>query len=316
MPDRPSLLLAGAGGHVGGRLFQHLVSTSEFVVRPTFRRPIDLPAWAQHVSPVFGNLADSIVREAALKNIDTVIYLATRGYSSAQPATHDDLRKEHTTTLQFAADAARRGVRRFIFVSSIHVFGHALHGVVNDLTPPKPANDYGVSRLAIEEDLLALGVQTSMQVVMIRMTNTFGCPLFNRAAIWDLFIHDLCRQVVQTGRIKLLTNGTQYRNMLALQDAVVSLAQIASNTKITNGRYILASQHTLQLRELAEWVQRHAQHTLGSSPTVEVNTTDMTAHQAFSLNSSGLATLGIAIPEHRDDELRNLLQFAAREYSR
>ena len=292
-----------------------MVATSTSTVRPAFRRTIDLPAWAQHVSPVIGDLGDSLVRETALKDADPVIYLAARGYSSSQPASQGDLQEEHTTTLQFAAEAARHGVQKFVFVSSIHVFGRALRGVVNDLTPPQPTTEYGLSRLAIEDDLLALGVQTSMQVVIVRMTNTFGCPLFNRSAIWDLFIHDLCKQVVQTGAITLRTNGAQYRNMLALQDAVVSLAQVASNTTIINGRYILASQHTLQLRELAEWVQHQAQVALGTSPTVEVNEADMTVHHAFSLQSSGLATIGIDIPDHRDDELRNLLLFAAREYS-
>jgi UDP-glucose 4-epimerase len=316
VPNKRSLLITGAAGHVGGRLFAHLAPNRILAVRPSFRDARTLPAWAQHISPIVGDLGEPSVQRAALRNMDAVEHLATRGYSSAKPAALDDLRQEHAITLQLATEAARHGVKKFIFVSSIHVFGHALHGVVNDQTPPNPANDYGVSRLAIEDDLLALGEQTSMQTVVIRMTNTFGTPLFNRSAIWDLFIHDMCRQVVQTGTIKLRTNGTQYRNVMALQDAVVSLAQVEASQAITSGRYILAAQETVQLQNLAVWVQHHAQQTLGVSPTVEVNTADMTTHQAFSLDSSGLTALGVTIPQHHDDELRDLLQFSAHEYTR
>jgi UDP-glucose 4-epimerase len=314
--ETSTTLIAGAGGHVGGRLFQHMVNSTNFVVRPTFRTAVTLPSWAQHVIPIIGDFGSATVREAGLRNIDSVVYLATRGYSSAQLATQGELQQEYATTLQFAAEAAQRGVKKFIFVSSIHVFGRELRGVVNDHTPPQPTTEYGLSRLSIEDDLLALGVRASMQVVVIRMTNTFGCPLFDRSAIWDLFVHDLCRQVVQTRAITLRTNGTQYRNVMALRDAVAALSQITSSHTITHGRYVLASRQTSQLRELAEWVQRQAQLTLGISPTVEVNKDDMTTHHAFSLDSSGLTTLGITIPEQRDNELQDLLQFAAREYSR
>jgi UDP-glucose 4-epimerase len=309
------ILVTGAAGHVGGRLFQQLVAEQPGRVRPAFRQQMVLPAWAKNQSPIVGDLGDDAVRRAALAGVGTVVHLATRGHSASQQPTIDNLRSELSVTCALARAAANRGVQKFVFVSSIHVFGDALVGEVSDSTTPLPTTDYGRSRLAIENELTAIGTETGMQVVIVRMTNTFGVPTFPRQALWDLVVHDLCRQAVLTNQLILNTNGTGYRNMLALTDAVGALAQVVVR-ELPSGTYLLAGSATYQLRHIAELVKVQAQLLYAKSPTVEINEMDFTQHAHFTLHSRRLSEYGIAVGDHLTDELSQLLHYAQSEFAR
>jgi UDP-glucose 4-epimerase len=287
--SRP-ILITGAAGHVGGRLFQQLAAEHPGRVRPAFRQQVELPARAKGVSPVIGDLGDDAVRRAALSKVGTVVHLATRGHSASQQPTIDNLRSELSVTCALARAAANQGARKFVFVSSIHVFGDALVGEVSDDTTPLPSTDYGRSRLAIENELTAIGADTGMQVAIVRMTNTFGVPAFPRQALWDLVVHDLCRQAVLTNQLILNTNGTGYRNMLALTDAVGALAQVVVR-ELPSGTYLLAGSATYQLRHIAELVKAQAHLLYAKSPTVEINKMDSTQHVHFTLHSRRLSEL-------------------------
>ena len=309
------ILITGAAGHVGGRLFQQLAAEHPGRVRPAFRQQVELPARAKGVSPVIGDLGDDAVRRAALSEVGTVVHLATRGHSASQLPTIDNLRSELSVTCALASSAANQGARKFVFVSSIHVFGDALVGEVSDDTTPLPSTDYGRSRLAIENELTAIGTETGMQVVIVRMTNTFGVPAFPRQALWDLVVHDLCRQAVLTNQLILNTNGTGYRNVLALSDAVGALAQVVVR-ELPSGTYLLAGSATYQLRNIAELVKAQAQLLYAKSPTVEINKMDSTQHVHFTLHSRRLSEHGIAVDDHLTDELSQLLHYAHREFAK
>ena len=309
------ILITGAAGHVGGRLFQQLAAEQPGRVRPAFRQQVALPAWAKNQSPIIGDLGNDAVRRAALAGVSTVVHLATRGHSASQQPTIDNLRSELSVTCALARAAANQGARKFVFVSSIHVFGDALVGEVSDDTTPLPSTDYGRSRLAIENELTAIGANTGMQVVIVRMTNTFGVPTFPRQALWDLVVHDLCRQAVLTNQLILNTNGTGYRNMLALTDAVDALAEVVVR-ELPLGIYLLAGSATYQLRHIAEMVKAQAQLLYAKSPTVEINAMDLTQHAHFTLHSRRLSEHGIAVGDHLTDELSQLLHYARREFAR
>jgi UDP-glucose 4-epimerase len=154
-----------------------------------------------------------------------------------------------------------------------------------------------------------------MQVAIVRMTNTFGVPAFSRQALWDLLVHDLCRQAVLTNRLILNTNGTGYRNMLALSDAVDALAEVVVR-ELPSGTYLLAGSATYQLRHIAELVKAQAQMLYAKSPTVEINEMDTTQHAHFTLHSRRLTENGIALGDHLTDELSQLLHYAQREFAK
>lgn len=116
---------------------------------------------------------------AALVNINTVIHCAARVHIMNDNA-KDPLAefKEVNThgTLNLAKQAASLGVKRFIYISSIKVNGES-----TTETKPfcfdderKPLDPYGVSKSEAETQLLSLGEETDMEVVIIRPPLIYG----------------------------------------------------------------------------------------------------------------------------------------------
>lgn len=80
------------------------------------------------------------------------------------------------TTLAVAKSAAAAGVRRFIFVSSIKVNGEQTQPGSRFKPDDKPApiDAYGVSKMEAEKALMDIGLQTGMEIVIIRPPLIYG----------------------------------------------------------------------------------------------------------------------------------------------
>ena len=307
------ILITGAAGHIGGRLFRELVQSNDHLIRAAFRNAMALPEWTNNHQAMFGDISKPEVRDEMLDRVTQVVHLATRGYSSGEPPSDFDLQEDLNVTVSLANSAANSGVRRFIFLSSIHVYGHALVGVVDEKTVPIPATAYGRSRLATEDEVARIGRESGMEVVVIRMSNSFGVPVFDRPATKHLLIHDLCRQARQANHLTLRSNGNQFRNIIALSDAVGVLRQLIRLDRSIGGTHLLAGPETLTVRGIAEMVAHEAASLFGTAPTVEGSENDMSQHLAFDLKPVNLELLGVTIADHRRAEIQGLLRHAVKD---
>jgi len=261
-----------------------------------------------------GDLAERTTRQKALQNVDCVAHLATRGFSAANPPTNAQLENEEKNTLDFVRDAFAAGVSRLIYVSSIHVYGESLEGQVDDLTPAVPNTTYGQSRRRIEQGIFELDSSGQCQVTVVRLTNSFGVPAISRDETWNLLMHDLCRQVVQSRSIVLRSDERVSRDLMALRDIVDVLFQIMTTVADIRGTCLLASGHTMRLRDTAELVQRHAKEVLGITASISAPTIGGSHPPTFVLRPAKLLGAGITIPQHLDEEIRDLLRYAQREF--
>lgn len=308
------MLLTGATGHVGGRLFRHLATTSGVSIRALVRSPQLLPEWAQHSEVLEGDLSQFATRRQALSGIDTVVHLATRGFSAANGPTQADLDNERHLAIALASEAVSAGVSRFIFVSSIHVYGASLTGVVDENTAAMPTSAYGASRLEIEKSLLEVANNTSMQSLVLRLTNSFGSPVLIRPETWRLLIHDLCKQVVETARISLRSDARTCRDMIALRDVVSVMSELITTNRINTGVALLATGHSMQIGEIAGLIQTLAQEVVGIYAPIEQSAHLDNVPPTFTLEPRKLRAAGVMIPDSREAEIRDLLLLAQQEF--
>lgn len=308
------VLLTGASGHVGGRLFKHLIETGSIDARAKIRVAVragrPMPKWSSAAEIIRGDIAEPTVRENSLRDIDTVVHLATRGFSARVSPTIAEMNDEHEVTFELLRDAVRLGARRFIYLSSIHAYGSALMGDVDDLTPAVPTSEYGRSRLRIERDLTESASGSACQLIIVRLTNSFGTPVQPRAETWNLLVHDLCRQAAENDTIVLRSDARTCRDVMALRDVVEALKQVIESQIISNGTYLLASGNSLPLADIATSVARLAHDELGKTCGVRFGEPGNDTPATFTLHSRRLRELGIAIPQQRDEEIRDLLRYA------
>lgn len=302
------VLLTGATGHVGGRLLRQLLSDPTISTRALLRTSIDLPEWSGGAKIVVGDIREASTRVKALHEIDVVIH-ATRGFPANIEPSREQIEDERSTTKAFLQESIKLGVRRFIFLSSIHVYGASLSGLVHEEVPCQPLSTYGISRKIIEDDVLAASADSGMETAVVRLSNSFGAPGFPRDDVWHLVVHDLCRQVVQSQSISLRSDPRTCRDIIAMRDATNILVQMVQSSQNLRGVFHLASGQTIQIQELAQLVGNIAQNLYGFQVPIKSLQTDSIAPPTFTLDLKRLHRYGIRITNNRDNEIQDLLAY-------
>lgn len=172
------VLLTGASGFVGQAVQARVLAESDMQLRSVFRC---LPASVQVgldvcTSPGLDGAADWC---AALAEVGVVVHCAARVHVMQERAAEplEEFRRSNVQgTLQLARQAAKAGVRRFIFLSSVKVNGEETSPALpfTAVDPAAPSDPYGISKLEAELGLLALAKETGMEVVIIRPVLVYG----------------------------------------------------------------------------------------------------------------------------------------------
>lgn len=172
------ILLTGATGFVGRELLERMVAQVDLQPVAVVRK--SSAALTNHVATfrVAGIEGDTDWRPA-LEGVDAVIHCAARVHvmhdTSSDPLA--EFRKVNVDgTLNLARQAARAGVRRFIFISSIKVNGEGteLGKPYFADCHPAPLDPYGVSKMEAELRLRDLASETGMDLVIIRPVLVYG----------------------------------------------------------------------------------------------------------------------------------------------
>jgi nucleoside-diphosphate-sugar epimerase len=162
------VLVTGASGFVGRAVVAGLLSEGRSV-RAAQRSGAAI-AGATAVS--MGSLEEAQDWSALVSGVDCIIHCAARAHvlNEAEADPLAQFRKVNTkATLALAAAAAKGGVRRFIFLSSIGVNAGETFGTpFRHDDPPRPHSDYAIAKAEAETGLGAIAEKTGLEVVIIR----------------------------------------------------------------------------------------------------------------------------------------------------
>ncbi len=119
--------------------------------------------------------------------------------------------------------AAGAQVRRFVYVSSAHVYG-ALEGRIDESHPLAPISEYARSHVATEELFARAAAPQSAALLLARPCAVYGRPPdLARFTRWSLIPFDFPRQALG-GTITLKSPGLQQRNFVAADSVAAGVA--------------------------------------------------------------------------------------------
>ena len=169
-----TVVVTGAGGFVGRTLVANLLAKGASVVGVD-RVAADIPCGARVVA---GDLGDASVRAAALVDgCSAVIHLATvpGGAAEADPAASRRINIDAMYDLMLEVGAV--GNRpRFVYASSIAVFGDPLPASVDDATPLSPRMIYGGHKAMMEDAVALFSNRGLIDGVTVRLPGILARP--------------------------------------------------------------------------------------------------------------------------------------------
>lgn len=246
-----SVCITGARGFIGASLVQRLVEAGRSVV--ALQRNGEKPA--RHVNAevrwIQGELSGSAAPLTGVGDIECVIHLAGLAHRSGRAPRGSDFFMEQNCacSVRVAEHASQLGARRFVFISSIAVFGDALGRAgttISERTEPLPSDPYGASKLAAEEALRSLSDRTGLELVVIRPALVVGqnapgnlqrlAALISRGVPFPVPLRDNCRSYISLD------------NLCELITVSIDHASAAGNT------FIAANDELVSTREVVQWI--------------------------------------------------------------
>jgi UDP-glucose 4-epimerase len=214
------LLITGGLGYVGGRLATYLADSAlDISIRLMTRRDSNqAPVWAQDMDLVKADILEPESLESALEGIDTVIHLAS---VNENESLHDPglaLQVNGIGTLRLLQACHSLGIKRFIYISTFHVYGPWVAQPITEESPTRPVHPYAIAHRLAEDFVNWYRHSYGMETLILRLSNGFGYPADSSVQKWYLVFNDLCMQAVQNGEIVLRSTGTQQRAFISLTD--------------------------------------------------------------------------------------------------
>ena len=165
------LLITGASGFIGKHLLADLLK-QKLNICAAARSHSDLPCPAFVVGKIDGttNWSD------AISGCDAVIHLAAYAHVTS-PAKIDKARLHETNvegTARLAQEAAKAGVKHFIFISSIGAMANSSNTVLFADATCSPTTLYGQSKLMAEKELNCIAGKYGMEWTIIRPPLVYG----------------------------------------------------------------------------------------------------------------------------------------------
>ncbi len=269
---KKNILITGAFGYLGGRIAKVLAQDGDVIVhlgtRNALRRP---PDWAADAKVTLIDLASRVSLDDACRGMDAVVHLAAVNEIESASNPERALEVNGMGTLRLLDAAQEGGVGRLVYLSTIHVYGSPLVGIITESRVPRPSHPYAITHRVAEDLVLAAHDSKKLTGIVLRLSNGFGAPASPDIDRWTLVANDLCRQAVTTGKLVLKTPGLQKRDFITLHDTARAVAHMLRLPALQcgDGLFNLGGEYSVSILEMATLIAARCEAILGSLPAIE-----------------------------------------------
>ena len=238
------LLVTGAtgfiGSHVvlGARAWGHEVVAAGLARTPAECRRLKVLR-EEGVEVRQGPLLDEVYTADLVRGCDAVIHLAAAQHEANVPDSYfRDVNVE--ATRQLLAGSAAANVTRFVYGSTIGVYGSAPPGAITEDAATRPVNIYGKTKLEAEK--VVLEYTGRLGVTIIRISETYG-PEDER--LLKLF------RAIDAGAFVMIGKGDNEHHPIHVHDLVRGILSALTNPAALGQTFLLAGPKSLTTKTMA-----------------------------------------------------------------
>lgn len=260
-----NVLVTGAAGFIGSHVCDHCISLGMNVVAVD-----DLSGgFLENIPKGVDFVKLDITNSQAVQNLfqkkgnfDAVYHIAAY---AAEGLSHYIRHYNYTNnilgSINLINESVKSSVSKFIFTSSIAVYGEGQLPMSEDLTP-MPEDPYGISKYAVEMDLVAANKQFGLDYIIFRPHNVYG----SRQNIYDKYrnvIGIFIKQIRDGSSLTIFGDGSQTRAFSHINDVAPYIAKSPLVDNAKNEIFNIGSDNPYSVIDIA--------HTIASKLNVKAN---------------------------------------------
>jgi UDP-glucose 4-epimerase len=308
------ILITGGFGFIGSRLSQRLTISGYKVVLGS-RKARETVDCMPEIEVVRIDWDDNFLLRQKCVGFDVVINAAGMNSQECESNPLAAFEFNGLATGRLLKAAISAGVKRFIQLSTVHVYSNPLQGEITEETCPRNLHPYATSNVAGENFILAANNQGLIDGLVLRLSNSFGAPLNKNANCWMLLINDLCKQATISRKIIIKSSGLQQRDFISVGEVCRAIELLCSYD--TKKKYIfnLCSGLSTPVFEIAKFIQERCQVVLGFKPDLYFEGyKNNEKNNHLHIRPINLEKLGIQINHDMTNEIDNLLKFCCANF--
>ena len=235
------ILITGASGFIGKRLVSAL-NTEKNTLSALSRS--NIPG----IETVVCNLQFEKISREALKGVDIVFHLAGIAHDSSS---QEDQKESKYIAVNFNATknltnlAAKSGVKKFIFLSSVKAGGNIMSShSMSESDQSKPDGIYGRTKREAELQVIKIGKQSKMHVSIIRSALVYGPSM--KGNLYDMYTG------IRKGWFPSLPKISNKRSMVHVDDLVKAMLFVAEDSRTNGEIYIVTDGIPYSSRDIYE----------------------------------------------------------------
>jgi len=307
-----NVLVTGASGYLGSRLCSYLADQGYCVTALCHSKLPSSKSWNSKLKAVvLGDVRnEDFILELARNNFDIVVHLVSLDHHQSNSEKPSIVSSVNITPVWSMLDIfARKGIEKFIYFSTMQVYGPVLTEDVNENNEVNTQTPYGLTHHIGEVISDYYNRTSTVQCSSVRLSNSYGAPIFSDNNCWWLVINDLCKMAYMEKKIILQSDGSPLRDFIHGWDVCQAIEKIIA-TQENHSVYHICSGKTLSIMDIALKVQQIYEERYGitvpisAKPLVDQKKTD-----TYHLNNSLIKSIGFNSQWSMDKGIHELFDY-------
>ena len=254
-----NILIIGASGYIGARLSYFLAKDGNNITALCYPYIPKDKKWCSLMKEVIlGDITkQSVIEKITSQSFDLAIHLVSLDHNDSKktPNFVNSINVMPVWNLLESFNN-KNTLKRFIYFSTIHVYGEIPNKIIKESHNTYPTSPYGLTHLLAENICNMYNVSSNINCINVRLSNSYGSPFFQDNNCWQLVINDFCRTAFINKKIVLKSDGSALRDFIHYKDIFNAIQLLMNHSASkTNNIFHISSGKTISILHVLEKVK-------------------------------------------------------------